>query len=43
MTEINDNTPCFGGTWRSQRDTLAKRDRWRKFLAKGHPDGVMLP
>ena len=43
MTEINDNTPCVGGGWRGVRDALAKRDRFHKFLTKGHPDGVMLP
>ena len=43
MTEINDNTPCVAGGWRGVRDALAKRDRFRKFLTKGHPNGVMLP
>ena len=43
MIEINDNTPCAGGGWQGVRDALAKRGRWRKFLAKGHPNGVMLP
>ena len=43
MTEINEDTPCIGGGWRGVRDALAKRDRWHKFLTKGHPDGVMVP
>ena len=43
MTEISDNTPCVAGGWRGVRDALAKRDRFRKFLTKGRPNGVMLP
>ena len=35
MTEINDNTPSVGDTWRGVRDALAKRDSFYKFPTKG--------
>ena len=34
---------AIAGGWRGVRDALAKRDRFRKFLTKGRPNGVMLP